>query len=89
MVRQVTTTGAVPTFQGLDLWLQTPCAGHVLWVYDAVHLDFLERYVSAGLRGQAPGNASLASRLPRWIEDATNRDAVERGLARLRATLPG
>lgn len=53
------------------------------------HLDFLERYVAAGLREQEPGNASLASRLPAWIKSRKNRAAVLRGLHRLRATLAG
>jgi hypothetical protein len=77
-----------PRFHGLDLWLQTPCEGRVLWAYDAAHLDFLERYVAAGLREQEPGNASLASRLPAWIKSRKNRGTVTRGLKRLRAMLP-
>ena len=77
-----------PRFRGLNLWLQTPCEGRVLWAYDAAHLDFLERYVTAGLREQAPGNASLASRLPAWIKSRKNRGAVARGLQRLRTMLP-
>lgn len=76
------------TFRGLDLWLQIPCAGHVLWAYDQTHLDFLERYVAAGIREQAPGNTSLASRLPRWIKARENRAPLVRALARLRASLP-
>ena len=76
-----------PEFAGLELWLQTPFAGHVLWAYDEVHLDFLERYVAAGVREQGPGNSSLASRLPGWIKAAKNRDVVQDALARLRATL--
>ncbi|MBO9555970.1 hypothetical protein [Cellulomonas sp.] len=78
----------VPRFRGLDLWLQTPCEGHVLWAYDEAHLDYLERYVAAGLREQEPGNASVASRLPAWIKASKNRDSVGRALSRLRATVP-
>jgi hypothetical protein len=80
--------GSALTFRGLDLWLQIPCAGHVLWAYDETHLDFLERYVAAGIREQAPGNTSLASRLPRWIKARENRAPLVRALARLRASLP-
>ncbi len=78
-----------PRFRGLDLWLQTPCGGRVLWACDEAHLDFLERYVAAGLREQEAGNASLASRLPAWMKSRKNRAAVLRGLHRLRATLAG
>ncbi len=89
-VRRVLGTGtpAGPQFRGLDLWLQTPCEGRVLWAYDGEHLDYLERYVAAGLREQEPGNASLASRLPAWIKAAKNRDTVGRALLRLRGMLP-
>lgn len=80
--------GTAPQCRGLDLWLQTPCLGRVLWAFDETHLDFLERYVAAGLREEEPINCSLASRLPRWIKTAKHRDAVTRALSRLRATVP-
>lgn len=80
--------GTAPRYRGLDLWLQTPCLGRVLWALDETHLDFLERYVAAGLREEEPINRSLASRLPRWIKAAKHRNAVTRALTRLRATLP-
>ena len=49
------------------------------------------RLVGAGLRERAADragwrNSSLASRLPRWILSAGNREAVRKGLARLRET---
>lgn len=78
----------VDHFTGLPLWLQTPCAGHVLWAWNVWHLDFIERYVSADLRERTPDiNTSLASRLPRWIKSAKHRDDVLKGIARLRARL--
>ena len=79
---------SAPQFRGLDLWLQTECTGHTLWALEETHLDFLERYVAATVREQAPGNSSLASRIPAWIKAAKNRQAVLSGLVRLRATLP-
>jgi len=39
------------------------------------------------LRTEGEGNGSLVSRLPAWVKAAKNRDAVGRGLRRLRATL--
>lgn len=75
-------------FLGLGLWLQTPCAGEVLWAYNAEHLAFLRRYVAASLRERAPDeNASLASRLPEWMKLARNRRAVLRGISRLELQL--
>ncbi|GAA4048757.1 hypothetical protein [Nonomuraea soli] len=77
-----------PAVGGLDLWLQTPCRGHVLWAYDAEHLDFLERYVRAALREREPNrNAGLASRLPGWLKSAKNRHAVLAACATLRKRL--
>jgi hypothetical protein len=73
---------------GLPLWLQTPCAGHVLWAWNEWHLDFMERYVAADLRERSPNiNRSLASRLPAWIKSAKHRDEVLKGIRRLRTQL--
>ncbi|MGE3268988.1 MAG: hypothetical protein AB7P40_09590 [Chloroflexota bacterium] len=84
----VTRDEAREPLTGLPLWLQTPCAGHVLWAWNSWHLDFLERYVSAGLRERTPNiNVSLASRLPAWIKSAKNRDDVLKGIRRLRHRL--
>ena len=81
-------SAAVDQYTGLPLWLQTPCAGHVLWAWNGDHLDFLERYVAADLRERTPNaNVSLASRLPRWIKSAKHRDEVLKGVRRLRKRL--
>ncbi|WP_336212225.1 hypothetical protein [Nonomuraea sp. LPB2021202275-12-8] len=60
----------------------------MLWAYNAEHLDFLERYVRAFIREREPNrNGSLASRLPAWLKDAKNRDAVLGCCATLRVRL--
>ena len=71
---------------GIPLWLATDCRGHVLWAYNAEHLDLLERYVSARLRerGSIPGSMSLVERLPAWIKDSSHRRDVLSGIRRLR-----
>jgi hypothetical protein len=76
---------------GLPLWLQTPCCGDTLWAYNLAHLEFLDSLVGAELRGRGAlggrsgwRNGSLASRLPRWLKAAKNRDEVLRGIAKLR-----
>ena len=77
------------------LWLQTPCAGHTVWAYNAQHLAELEAFIGARLREQVRDpvtgwkNRSMVGRLPRWMKAARHRDDVLRGLARLRALLPG
>jgi hypothetical protein len=77
----------------LPLWLQVPCAGNVLWAFNARHLAFLRDYVSATDRRtlredpRAPRNRLLTSRLPRWMKLARNRVAVLRGIGRLEKKL--
>jgi hypothetical protein len=73
---------------GLPLWLQTDFRGRLLWAVNEPHLDFLERYVAAGIREQSPGNSTLASRLPAWIKSAKHRPALLRALRKMRSTLP-
>src|SRR5687768_9071979 len=34
-----------PVF-GLQLWLQAPCCGHVLWAYNREHLEVIRGYVT-------------------------------------------
>jgi hypothetical protein len=84
---------ALDPYFALPLWLQVPCAGHVLWAYNARHLAFLREYVSAKDRQTprpaptAPRNRLLASRLPRWMKLGKNRGLVLRGIARLERML--
>lgn len=75
--------GPVDPYFHLPLWLQAPCRGHTLWAFNAAHLRWLQEYVGAELRERAPGEhgwsgQGLASRLPRWMQSAKNRDAVLR-----------
>lgn len=85
--------GAVDWYFHLPLWLQTPCCGETLWAYNEEHLNFLENFVSASLREQEKdeqfggSNRSLASRLPKWMQSAKNRERVLKRLAELRDKL--
>lgn len=80
--------GPVDWYFRQPLWLQTPCCGQTLWAYNAEHLDFLEAYIKADVRERVPNsNKSLASRLPGWMKDASNRADLLRGIARLRQKL--
>jgi len=79
---------SIARYRWLELWLQVQCRGRTLWALHEEHLDYLERYVAAGIRERVPNrNGSQASRLPVWIKSAKNRDEVVRCLARLRASL--
>lgn len=69
------------SYFGIDLWLQTDCVGESLWAFNKRHLEFLENFVSAKHRQRNPNNetwmnSSLASRLPKWLKSAKNRDQI-------------
>jgi hypothetical protein len=69
--------------------LQTPCCGELLWAANDRHLEWLEDFVSAGIRpARRPNggyyNPGLRTRMPNWMKSAKNRDELLKGLARLR-----
>jgi len=68
--------------------LQTPCAGHTLWAFNARHLAYLKQFLQAELRERrGTANASVISRLPTWIKEAKHRDAALRAVERLEHSL--
>ena len=88
VARQWREEGIDPWF-GLPLWLHTHVRGQVLWALNAEHLAFMRGYVSATLRERQPGrNQSVASRLPRWLKDASMREPVLKGIEELEEKLP-
>ncbi|MEU4275099.1 hypothetical protein AB0F57_09110 [Streptomyces tanashiensis] len=82
--------GAVPggtedPFFRRPLWLQTRCAGRILWAYDEEHVDALAAYVGARLRERhASPTMAMFARLPTWMKSADRREEVLAGLATLR-----
>lgn len=80
----ITTGESVDWYFRLPLWLQVPCCGEVLWAYNGAHLAFLKEYVGSALRERHPNqNRSLASRLPSWMKEAKNRDAILKCISKL------
>ncbi len=74
--------GTEDPFFRQPLWLQTRCAGRILWAYNEDHIDELAAYVGARLRerGGARPTLALFARLPLWIKRADNRSEVLAGL---------
>lgn len=78
------------SYFGFDLWLKTSCVGESLWAFNKRHLEFLESYVSAKLREREVDeewgwhNSSLASRLPKWLKSAKNREPVLKAINELK-----
>lgn len=86
---------------GLELWLQTDCAGHRLWAFNEEHLDFLRRYVAATLRERATFTGwdgeqhvdkyygRIPAALPTWMKLAKHRGEVLAAIERLAGTMTG
>ena len=83
----------VDPFFRAPLLLQTDTRLGTVFAYNEQHLDWLERFVSADLRERTHldgrANASMASRLPRWMKLAKNRDAILQAIGKLQAELTG
>ncbi|MDF1662916.1 MAG: hypothetical protein P1V97_14160 [Planctomycetota bacterium] len=77
------------SYFGYSLWLNIPCCGERLWVFNRRHWDLLFSYVKAEHRERAQGeygwrNASIVSRLPPWISSKKNREVVVKALLTLK-----
>jgi DNA-directed RNA polymerase subunit RPC12/RpoP len=75
-----------------ELWLKVKCCGQILWALNENHLDYIEGFVKAMLREQVQSdlgcyNQSIASRLPKWIQDSKNREEILKGISKLRNML--
>jgi hypothetical protein len=89
------TGGPIDPAFGLPLWLQGPCAGNTLWVYNKEHLQELTAYIAATLRERLAASQprrpirkwSMFTRLPKWMKAARNREAIQRSLHRLEQRL--
>ncbi|MGW2705332.1 hypothetical protein [Streptomyces sp. NPDC001340] len=78
--------GTEDPFFRRPLWLQTHCAGRILWAYDVEHVDALAAYAGARLRERhASPTMAMFARLPVWMKSARHREQVLAGLATLRA----
>jgi hypothetical protein len=66
----------------------------VLWAYNLEHLLYLKGFIAASLRERRPirrgpkspviwQNKAMISRMPRWMKDRRNRDAILVAIAKL------
>lgn len=77
---------------GLPFRLRGETRHGTLHAINEAHLAYIEDYVRDPLRREAvePGgirNQSIASRLPRWVKAAKNRDEILKLIGRMRARL--
>ncbi|MCT9089092.1 hypothetical protein N4G70_09450 [Streptomyces sp. ASQP_92] len=81
--------GTEDPFFRRPLWLQTRCAGRILWAYNEEHVDALAAFVGARLRVRhASPTRGMFARLPAWMKAAAHREEVLAGLSTLRALAP-
>ncbi|TDQ76602.1 hypothetical protein [Sphingobacterium yanglingense] len=76
--------GPVDPFFGFALWYCITANEGLLWAYNLEHLSVIEAYVRDALRernGIPYQNDSIASRLPKWVSSAQNREYVLRLIA--------
>jgi hypothetical protein len=76
-----------------QLWLTANCKGNILWAYNLKHLEFIEGYVTAKLRESNKHeklgwyNQGLFSRLPKWIKEKNNREAIIKTIQKLKESI--
>ncbi|MGE0932635.1 hypothetical protein [Peijinzhouia sedimentorum] len=72
-----------PVFN-LPLWLQAEVKGNHFWAYNRGHLQDIKSYVHAKLRErQSEGYTTMVERLPQFIKEAKNREAILKTIEKL------
>lgn len=82
----------IPYREGHDPWFNLPLAlaepvgVHLIWAYNAAHVDVLAEWLGATLRERVarPGSMTMMARLPRWMKAASARPRVVAALAKMR-----
>lgn len=60
-----------------DLWLKAPFKDDFFFAYNNQHLDYLEKYISAGLREHKDRtHFTLLEKLPKFYHEAKNRESL-------------
>jgi len=68
-----------------ELWLKTPFKNDVFWAFNAEHLEYLERYISATLREHKDRtHFTLLEKLPKFYHEAKNREDLLKIITKLR-----
>jgi|SRR5690554_990554 len=76
---------AADFYFGSELWLQAPFKSDRFFAYNAEHLEYLERYISASLREHKDRTGfTLLEKLPKFYHEAKNREALLNIIKRLK-----
>lgn len=82
-----TATIQMPANQYFDaeLWLTASFKNELFWAYNDKHLDYLERYISAGLREHKDRtHFTLLEKLPKFYHEAKNRGSLLKIISKLK-----
>lgn len=63
----------------VEIWYQKDFGKSIFWAYNQLHIEYLERYIKAGLRernNNGSSNGTMVSRLPKFIKEAKNREKL-------------
>lgn len=74
---------AVDPYFGLELALKERTRFGQVWVYNATHLKELKAFTSAKVRERVLSKWSYFTRLPSWLKEAKNREAVLKAIEKL------
>jgi len=75
---------AIDPIFNLPLWIQAEVKGNLFWAYNKRHLHDIKKYVQARLRErQSKGYTTMVERLPKFIKEAKNRDAILKAIEQL------
>ncbi len=77
-------TAANHYFQA-ELWLQAPFKNELFWAYNNIHLEYLEKYISATLREHKDRtHFTLLEKLPKFYHEAKNREGLLKIIEKLK-----
>lgn len=72
-------------FFNAELWFQAPFKNELFMAYNGRHLEYLERYISATLRGHKDrDHFTLLEKLPKFYHEAKNRTSLLKIIVRLK-----
>lgn len=68
----------------LPLWLQSEMKGNLFWAYNRRHMNDIKTYVASKLRErQTLTHTTMVEKLPKFIKDSKNREALIKVIERL------
>ena len=68
------------------LWLQFPFKQDLFFAYSMLHLNYLEKYISATIREHKDrSHFTLIEKLPKFYHEAKNRETLLKIIAKLKA----